>query len=491
MIVSFSRASAYFLKPNGLELHFKFSPRFSCMELVRRVLFIFIYVSTISLFAQSVRLDFTIDHFEGDTLFLGYHLGSQKYLQDTLLRQHNGHYESSIDDPVKGVYFLYSPSYYQEFIMDGQSFQYHLDKDVGITSLKVTGSPENEYFRDFQVDMTAMQTEYRQLFERLKAGGPDSLEVRSKMVSLDSAQRKYRQDFVEGHPGTFVAAFVRLMDEPTVPEMDELPEADRRVARYQYFKNHFLDDVDMSEEGMLRTPVLHQKVIKYLDSVVPQQPDSINVAIDKIFAKIGSQKEMYRYWLVTLFKRYAESKIMGMDAVMIHLIENYYLNGQADWITEEYRKQLKEEATYVKYNLIGKPAPPLNVVDTLMQPFDLSQVKADYTLLFIYDPDCGHCKKAIKKLEKQEDDLHENGIQVVAVCTTSDVGRWKEFVAAANPFWYHAIDPTGKSYFRVYYDVRSTPRMYLLDEDKVIIGKKLEVDQMIDIAKRRNKLEEK
>ncbi|MEQ9306918.1 MAG: thioredoxin-like domain-containing protein, partial [Marinoscillum sp.] len=102
----------------------------------------------------------------------------------------------------------------------------------------------------------------------------------------------------------------------------------------------------------------------------------------------------------------------------------------------------------------------------------------------IYDPDCGHCKKTAKQLVEKDNDLYDLDIQIVAVCTTTDVEGWKKFVQK-HEMWSHVIDPTGKSYFRVYYNVRSTPQVYLLDEEKNIIAKKLEVDQIIDLVKHR------
>lgn len=450
-------------------------------------IFLVVFLYAICSSAQQVKLDFEIENYPDNIAYVGYFLGSQKYVMDTIIVS-NSRFSVEVQDPNQGMYFIYSPKYYLEFIMDGGSFSLSTTKDGGYDDMQVTGSTENVLFQEFQVNMGALQSEQRDALEQLKSGvKADSLAARTVLADLENKMTSFRQAFLEVNQGTFVASFLSMMERVEVPEMlDIVDERARKLRRYDYYKEHFFDYIDLSDPRLLRTPLLHTKVMEYFEKVAPQHPDSLNQEIDWFFNEVGGEEELFRYWLVTLFKKYAESTVMGMDAVMVHLIQNYYLTDKVDWITEEYEKQLREEVSYLKYNLIGEKAPPLNVVDTLMQPFTLGQVDAAYTILFIYDPDCGHCKKVLKTLEEHDEDIYNLGVQVVAVCTTTDVPRWKKFVMSSNPMWEHVIDPTGKSYFRVYYNVRSTPQVYLLDEDKVIIAKRLEIEQIVDLVSKRS-----
>lgn len=433
--------------------------------------------------AQPVSLQFEIKDYPDSIAYIGYFLGSQKYVMDTV-EVDGSQFNVQVQDPKEGMYFVYSPKYYLEFIMDGHSFSIRTTREGAYKDMRVTGSAENVLFKDFQVTMGELQAQQRAVLEQLKSGvKKDSLNARKRLIELEDQMGTVRENLIVNNAGTFVASFLALMEHGEVPEMLEIEEeSERRMKRYHYYKKHYFDLINLADPRLLRTPLLHSKVMEYFDKVVPQHPDSLNHEIDWFFGQLGTDEELFRYWLVTLFKKYAESTVMGMDAVMVHLIEAYYLTDRADWITEEYEKQLREEVAYLKYSLIGEKAPPLNVVDTLMQSFTLAQVDAPYTLLFIYDPDCGHCKKTVKKLEEYDAKMADLGIQVVAVCTTTDVDRWKKFVNSHNPMWQHAIDPTGKSYFRVYYNVRSTPQIYLLDESKTIVAKRLDIEQFVDYA---------
>ncbi|MAE86425.1 MAG: hypothetical protein CMB80_27065 [Flammeovirgaceae bacterium] len=429
------------------------------------------------------EVDFKIDGYTDSTIYVGYHFGNQKYLLDTLPVK-KGQFHLSTN-ATNGVYFLYSPEYYFEFILENGQYSLKTTRDNSFQNLVVSGSSENELFREFQDKMISLQTKQRELAEQLKqVSGNDSLSMINEMKTLGEEMTEFRKGLISNNQDSFVARFLSLMGSVTPPAFEELPKEERNLKSYLYIKDHYFDDIDLSSPELLRTPLLHAKVMEYFNRVLVQHPDSINAGIDLLFEGIGDSDELYRYWLVTLFKKYAESKIMGMDAVMVHLAKDYYLSGKADWISDEYRKQLQEEVAYIQHGLIGKTAPPIGeVIDTLMQPVYMEQIASPYTLLFIYDPDCGHCKKAIKQMEQRNEELYDLGIQVFALCTTTDVDRWKKFVRTSDPDWLHAIDPTGKNYFRVYYNVRSTPQVYLLDESKTIIAKKLEFDQFIDLVK--------
>ncbi|MFT7029679.1 MAG: arsenate reductase-like glutaredoxin family protein [Marinoscillum sp.] len=428
-------------------------------------------------------MKFNITGFQESEIFIGHHFGNQKFLVDSVSVD-NGKFIFSIKDPKQGIYFLYTPNYYLEFILDGNSFSFETSVIGGYKELQVKGSIENNLFKKFQVELGSLQNEQRSLIAKLNtANTQDSLLIYEQLDQMNGEMKIMRGKLINENENTFFAQFLKLLDQEEVPAMFSVADVQQRnLLRYLYAKNHYFPDELLADPRMLRTPVLHEKAINYFENVIIQQPDSINQALDWFFGQLKRDQELERYWLVTLFKLYADNKTMGMDAVTIHLIENYYLKGRAPWISEEYRKQLKDEVAFTKPNLLGKIAPPIDAVDSLMQPFYLDRISSPYTLLFIYDPDCGHCKKTIALLEKQDEKVNELGITIVALCTTTDIKRWKEFVRQANPNWIHLIDPTGKSYFRVQYDVRSTPKIYLLDGDKKILAKKLETDQFLDFT---------
>jgi hypothetical protein len=71
------------------------------------------------------------------------------------------------------------------------------------------------------------------------------------------------------------------------------------------------------------------------------------------------------------------------------------------------------------------------------------------------------------------------GIKVFAVCTQNDKKEWEDFIADNDLFdFINCYDPHYQNNFRVYYDIYSTPTVYLLDKDKKIIAKRLDLENL-------------
>lgn len=443
-----------------------------------------IFLSLISR-AQDHEISITVNGLAGEDVIVGYHLGKQRLVYDTLRSSESGELLIKGEGALPpGVYFLYANTFYFEFLVKEQRFNLLLDKETAYSSLEVEGSVENQLFADFQRQMGVLQRQQRELADSLKImTGEDSVQIRERYIDLVNEMSGIRSSMVRTHQGTFFAEFLGLMVGLEVPPMDSIQDdTERRIAQYLYYQNHYLDPVNKPEE-IIRTPVIHDYVMKYFMEVVVPQPDSINVSIDRFMSRMSTDHESFRYWLVTLFNHYQDSKIMGMDAVTVHLAENYYLSGKANWVTEKAKTDIQKEMRFMKPNLIGQPAPDMILVDSAFSPFFISKIPDDYLVLFFYDPECGTCRKKTPILLEAYDELKEEGADVVAICTITDTSKWKDYIKKNNMQWYNVGDPQGKSNFRVDYNVRSVPQVYVLDKQRKIIAKKLDVSQVVGFIK--------
>src|SRR6185295_10024677 len=239
---------------------------------------------------------------------------------------------------------------------------------------------------------------------------------------------------------------------------------------YLYFKAHFWDNVDFSDNRLLRTPIFGAKLNKYIHDLTMQTPDSLNKESDFLIAKAKADSEMYKYVVWWLTYTHENSKIMGMDAVFVHLVENYYMTGKTWWLDSITMNKMIDRARKIAPNLIGNVAPELALKDSAGNWQILSKVPAKYTVLVFWDPTCGHCEKEIPRLKLTYDSLLAKGvnIKVYAVDIEVDVDKWKKFVHDHNLNWINVNDPQHQSNFRQLYDIYSTPVIYILDEKKVI-----------------------
>jgi len=180
---------------------------------------------------------------------------------------------------------------------------------------------------------------------------------------------------------------------------------------------------------------------------------------------------------------------MGYDAVFVHIVNNYYKTGKAEWLNKTFKQNIIDRANVLEPILIGKKAPELILQDTNFYPVDLYGVDARFTLIYFWDTDCSFCKKETPKLKEFYQLYNQKyGLRVYAVCMDTSMVVWKDYITDNGLDW---INVNGyRSYagdFRELYDVHSSPVIYLLNSDKTIIAKKILTDQLEAILQRETK----
>jgi peroxiredoxin len=429
---------------------------------------------------QGHEISITMKGSQEESIIVGYHFGKQRLVLDTIAVVDESILIQGENSLTTGVYFIYSPKVYFEFLVEEQNFSMSFDVSDPYQTLSIIGSRENELFRAFQSQMGLYQRQQRAFSDSLtRISGEDSIAVRDQLLTIGSDMSAFRKSMVETNKGTFFSEFISLMIGIEVPTFDSISDqGERRLAQYDYYRSNYMQLV--SKPGrLMRTPVIHEYVMKYFNEMVVPQADSTILAIDTFMESTLSDPSAFRYWLVTLFDTYQSSKIMGMDAVTVHMADKYYLSGMADWITEETKSDISKELRFIRPNLIGKPAPELVLTDTADRPITLAQIDNPFIILYFYDPDCGVCRKKTPLLLADYTELQNEGAEVLAVCTTTDLQKWKEYVTKNELIWWNGSDPKARSNFRVDYNVRSTPKVYVLDKQRNIIAKNLDVTQLL------------
>jgi len=453
------------------------------MRLLRQVLSgVFLAINLIAV-GQATDITFISKGLTVKEAYLGYHLAEQKFVEDTLQVGEGGVMKVTSEEGIRpGLYFIYVPGdIYLEFIINEPSFTIVAEGE-GYEKFEAQGSKENAAFRDFQVKLGALQSQRTMLADSLeKLTGSDSIVLRQQLVELTTDANDIRDNIINEHPDLMISKMLRLMQPVPIQDFPNIsdPEENKRQAFFAY-RNTFKERLDFEEQGLLRTPVFKDQVMRYLNEVIPQVPDTIISELDGILSTVKDDDVAFRFWLVSFTNEYQNPKLMGQDAVLVHLLEKYYLTSQADWITEESLEKMKEEVAFLKPNLIGQQAPALNLLDTAQTPVNALTLDSEYLVLFFYDPDCGHCRKKTPVLRDSYYDLRDLGAEVVAVCTVTDQDKWKSYIKENELDWVNLADPFFGSNFRAEYNVRSTPQVYVLDGERKIVAKKLDVEQLID-----------
>lgn len=441
-----------------------------------------------------------IKDYKEKSCYLANYYGDKKYIHDTVKITTPG-------EPIvfkgkeklkQGIYLVVLPSmkYFEIIIGDNQKFEIETDTIDFVNHMKVKNSDDNTLFLEYLkytskkgVEMEQLNAKYR--IQKTKA---DSMKVAAEMQKDDSLVSAYRKTFSQKYPKSLLANVFKAMPEPTVPRGLVQPQS------YYYFKNHYFDNFDFSDERLLYTPIFHAKIDKYLNQLTPQHPDSINISADFLVGKSRANKEVFKWMVWYLANTYEQSKIMGMEAVFVHVAKEYYCKGEAFWIDSAKLKKICERATHLEKILIGATIPNMILEDSSLRSYytyDL-MAKDKYTILWFWNSGCGHCQKETPELYKVYQKIHETEKVGLITITEERLGgkeepemkRWKKYLIDHPMDWYNLRDANNYYDFKDMFDVYATPKLFIIDsKTHKIVAKMIGVEQVEEVIGQLNKVE--
>jgi thiol-disulfide isomerase/thioredoxin len=437
------------------------------------------------------KIEINVDALRDTSLILGHYFNQRMYVDDTTRIDTNGKAVFEGDEPLPGgIYVIYLPSqsYFDLLVDDDQHFSVSVDTANFVTSMVVKGSEETKKFNEYQRFIVERQKEAKDLQTKLNEADKDSAkgkQLKEQLETLNVEVKEHWKQLISENPGTMLALFLKGIQEVELPDFEKpegVEKADSvlRLKRYNYYKAHYFDNMDLTDERLLRTPFFANKLENYFSSVLPQIPDTLLKESIKTIEKARPAPEMFRFLVQYLFNFANDSQIMGMDKMLVGLAEKYYLTGEAEWADKEFLEKLETRVKEIEPTLIGNQAHDLKMQDYQGQYHRLDEIAAPATILVFWEPDCGHCKKAIPKLnDVYHKELMNKGVQVFAVYTQGNEPEWVKFIQEYELYdFINVWDPYRHTAFRENYDIKSTPTIYVLNKEKKIIGKRIGVEDL-------------
>jgi thiol-disulfide isomerase/thioredoxin len=225
--------------------------------------------------------------------------------------------------------------------------------------------------------------------------------------------------------------------------------------------------------------------------------------VKRLVAEVGDNNDGFKYIVHQFTYNFETAKIMCMDKGFVYMIDNYYAKGLCDWVKEDKIKEMKESADGKRNCLCGETGLNIILPDTNNVWQSMHALNSKYTLLVIWEATCGHCKKELPKINELYKTWKSKGLEVFAVHNNMEVDKWKKFIRdekiefvnvsrnqfimtqdSATKLIHGGVTTLQSLNFHQYWDVTSTPKVYLMDKDKKIIAKSLGADQLEDLLNR-------
>ncbi len=426
-------------------------------------------------------------------LLVSYYLASNEKVDTAFLEK--GSYTFSGDESLNGGIYLvvFQNKQYFEMIVDkDQFFSIDTDPEDPINKMKIKGNEDNEKFYAYLADVNVFGRKDRDLNSKYKiaeGNKPERERIKKEIIAVNEEVLNVKRKFMTDNEGSLFAKVLLASQEPEVPTELPLKEDGTPDSTYiyKYYKEHFFDGFDFADERLLRTPIYAAKIERYFKKVIVQRPDTLIKETIGIIEKAKPNKETYKYCIWYFTYQVETSKIMGMDAVFVALGKKYYTTGEAYWVTEGTLKRMTKRINTLDRLLIGNAAPNLIMQDTLFQLKSLYDLKADYSLIVFWDPDCGHCKHEVNSLIKwYNENAKKYNVEVYSVCADTNVVKWKKKINEYKIHdWINVDGPRSLTEnYHDLYDIISTPTIYLLDKEKKIMAKRLSWSQNTAYIKR-------
>ncbi len=465
------------------------------------------------------KIEINMPEFAGDTLIFGHYFREQLIIKDSAILGSDGTgYFEGKDILPGGLYTVYLPNKnrFDVLIDKDQHFSITADTSDLVRNTIIKNNIEDELFFNYQKYIMDIRKKIVPIEKRITnpVSSEDSILAKKQLESINIEVTNHIQEILKENPNLFLSKFLLSMKEVEVPEppRDENCKITDSTFQYRYYKAHYFDNFDISDVRLLRTPFYEKKVLNYLDKMVIPNPDSIYKEVDFLIEKSRTDTFLFKYMVTTLFNHYAQSNLVGMDAVYAYIAEKYYIP-EASWADSKFVSELKERVVKLKPLLIGKDAPDIQLVkvsddhfkqagnDTLLKKnpyigefFNLRKIQAKFIILYFWEADCGHCQKTIPVLHQVYNRLKDKGVEVVSVHMLSGIEgkiKWIDFVNKEKLYgWINAWNPYDFAY-REIYDINSSNILYLIDENKKILAKKIDPEQAEQIIlnefKKKNK----
>jgi len=378
--------------------------------------------------------------------------------------------------------------------MDDQEFEITTDTldYVGKTTFK--GSEDNDIYYSYIRYISDRKNEINGIKARLDTNNKESKAnqvLMEKMKVVDEAVKEKQNELFTKHKGKLASTVIGM----TIPV--EIPPAPKdadgiitdSLFQFRHYIDHYFDNTPLEDHRIVRTPEFDKKLSDFFKQALPQSPDTLIKYADWILPQVKHDSDLYKFTLHFLTYNFQSSKYMGMDKGYVHMVENYYTKGGITWMDETKLQDLIEEAMLIKPTLIGEKAPYFKLHDPTGTKFtSLYDIDSELTLIYIWSPECGHCKKSNPKLLELNKKYEGKGLKILPIGVDHENEKWLEYLEEHPEFGKMqnlSDSPEHPSPFRTLYNSRTTPTILLLDKNKKILAKKLEIEQLDKFIERR------
>ncbi|MEZ4793151.1 MAG: TlpA disulfide reductase family protein [Gelidibacter sp.] len=276
--------------------------------------------------------------------------------------------------------------------------------------------------------------------------------------------------FEDASKGTMASTFIKA-NRPYIPTEYE------DVTTYSnHLKTTFLKNVDFGNTLLQSSDFLTDRVLAYVFGMsATGSSEDYKRHVDDVAVAIGNDNPV----IATSLLEHLWQKMVALENVEVaNYVSDTYLFKLA---RATDNKELYKELMAYKNSAVGTTAmdfPITYETDGTMVSTSLHKLEgADHYLLIFWSSTCGHCLGELPKLKTFIDE-HPKNIKVIAFGLEDEKENWGKTIEQFPGFIHvlgleHWDNPVAKAY-----GINSTPSYFILDANKKIIAKPIDLETL-------------
>jgi thiol-disulfide isomerase/thioredoxin len=274
--------------------------------------------------------------------------------------------------------------------------------------------------------------------------------------------------------------------------------------RQKSYQQEFLGYLDFSDENLINSSILSDKIFKYLVTFNRSEYDHVQreqayiEAVDNLMAQVldsggeestdfpaddnregqpaGKMPKNFAVYEFVLNYLVHGFEVLRMDKVLTHISENYSeMLCSTDEKTTLIRKL--ESQKMVKGTVVAD----FTMDDINSDPVTISHILKELNLIIFWASWCPHCNEILPSIKTWYNSIKNPELEIIAISLDSSRSEWQKATYSGGFEQFYNLSDLKEWDGQVTeeYNVYATPTMFLVDRNRKIVAKPLTLRELM------------
>ncbi len=445
--------------------------------MIKRVLTIVLLILSITAISQEYKISGTITGLENEDVYLMKLMGEKRRIVDTAQTDLTGAFTFELDtrfDP--GIYMIIKgPGQAVELIFNKEDIQFTTSGFDNEDAIQIISSVENLIYYDY-LGIKGMNLYKIDVLNSLLRNYPPNDEFYMDAISqynfLKNQLNSRIDELVANNPKTLAALYLET-DRPLIVDPLLTP-----VEQNLFAKQHHFDNVDFNDTMLIRSTILTSKVVSYLSlfqndaNSQEELEDYMLMGVDTVLNYAQTNQLVYEFLVDFLISGFES---IGFEKGLEHIANASSLDQFCE--NTERKLKLENKMELIKKLAIGKRAPNFTTTDIDGNAIVLDDVVAKKTILLFWASWCPHCDEVMPIINSYYG--NKNELEVITISIDESKDDLMKSLVDSDYKWINIAELKGWNGDIVEeYGIVATPSIFVLDENKIILGKPVGKDEL-------------